>query len=98
MSFAPRQAGNDITNCDNARCIVDHNSFLNKGITVSTDDFLSLDTAQLTAPRRPDGSLPLIDFMRLKPGSKLIDKGIDIGLPFLGKAPDIGCFETGGKK
>jgi hypothetical protein len=98
MSFAPRQAGNDITNCDNARCIVDHNSFLNKGITVSTDDFLSLDTAQLTAPRRPDGSLPLIDFMRLKPGSKLIDKGIDIVLPFLGKAPVIGCFVTGGKK
>ena len=98
ISFAPRQAGNDITNCDNARCIVDHNSFLNNGITVSTDDFLNLDTAQLTAPRRPDGSLPLIDFMRLKPGSTLIDKGIDIGLPFLGKAPDIGCFETGGKK
>ena len=98
MSFAPRQAGNDITNCDNARCIVDHNSFLNNGITVSTDDFLNLDTAQLTAPRRPDGSLPVINFMRLKPGSKLIDKGVNIGLPFLGKAPDIGCFETGGKK
>jgi hypothetical protein len=98
MSFAPRQAGNDITNCDNARCIVDHNSFLNNGITVSTDDFLNLDTAQLTARRRPDGSLPVINFMRLKPGSKLIDKGVNIGLPFLGKAPDIGCFETGGKK
>lgn len=98
MSFAPRQAGNDITNCDNARCIVDHNSFLNNGITVSTDDFLNLDTAQLTAPRRPDGSLPVINFMRLKPGSKLIDKGVDVGLPFLGKAPDIGCFETGGEK
>ena len=98
MSFAPRQAGNDITNCDNARCIVDHNSFLNNGITVSTDDFLNLDTAQLTAPRRPDGSLPLINFMRPKPRSKLIDKGVNVGLPFLGKAPDIGCFETGGKK
>jgi hypothetical protein len=98
ISFAPRQAGNDIANCDNVRCTIDHNSFLNSTISLNAGDFLSLDTAQLTAPRRPDGSLPLINFMRPKPRSKLIDKGVNVGLPFLGKAPDIGCFETGGKK
>ena len=31
--------------------------------------------------------------MRLKAGSQLIDAGVDIGLPFLGKAPDLGAFE-----
>jgi hypothetical protein len=92
ISFAPRSA--DITNCDSSRCTIDHNSFLNSSLTVSADDFLSLDTAQLTAPRQPDGSLPIINFMRLKPAAKLIDKGIDVGLPFTGKAPDVGCFES----
>jgi hypothetical protein len=32
--------------------------------------------------------------MHLKPGSRLIDTGVDAGLPFTGKAPDIGCFES----
>ena len=94
ISFLPRSPGNDVTNIDAARCIVEHNSFLNDGITVTLEDFLSIDTAQLTAPRQPDGSLPTINFIRLKPGSKLVDKGIDVGLPFYGKAPDLGCFET----
>jgi hypothetical protein len=34
-----------------------------------------------------------VGFMRLKAGSGLIDAGIDIGLPFHGKAPDLGAFE-----
>lgn len=92
LSLSPR-SGNDITNYDPARCTIEHNSFLNKEITVTADDFLSFDTAQLTAPRGPDGSLPRIDFMRPKPGSKLVDRGINVGLPYQGKAPDIGCFE-----
>jgi hypothetical protein len=92
ISYSPR--GRDIASYDSSRCTIDHNSFLNSGVNVSAKDFVSLDTAQLAAPRQPDGSLPVISFMHLKPGSKLIDKGIDAGLPFLGKAPDLGCFET----
>lgn len=97
ISLAPRSAGNDITNVDAARCTIDHNSFLNDNSTVNADDFFSLDTALLTAPRKADGSLPLINFMRPKPKSKLVDKGIDAGLPFYGKQPDLGCFETNNK-
>jgi hypothetical protein len=33
--------------------------------------------------------------MKLKAGSDAIDKGVDIGLPFKGKAPDLGAFEYG---
>jgi hypothetical protein len=98
ISFAPRSAGGDIANYDGVRCTIDHNSFLNSEMLVTANDFLSLDTTQLTAPRKPDGSLPEIDFMRLKPASKLVDKGVNVGLPFYGKAPDPGCFETGAKK
>ena len=31
--------------------------------------------------------------MKLVAGSDLIDKGIDVGLPFNGSAPDLGAFE-----
>jgi hypothetical protein len=94
ISFLPRSAGNDITNYDAERCTIDHNSFLNNDIKLSAEDFISLDTAQLTAPRKPDGSLPDIGFMHLKSKSGLIDKGANVGLPYKGKAPDLGCFET----
>ena len=44
------------------------------------------------APRQPDGSLPA-GFARLVSGSDLIDKGLDVGLPFNGSAPDLGAYE-----
>jgi|GEM_PF-2964798 len=70
----------------------DHNSW-NAGYTVTAADFVSLDTSELFLPRRPDGSLPIINFGRLVSGSDLINTGIDVGLPFSGSAPDLGPFE-----
>ena len=68
-------------------------------VTVTDDDFVELDHdaiyAQLTAPRKPDGSLPDITVFHLVPKSDLVDAGIDVGLPFNGPAPDIGAFESG---
>lgn len=94
ISLAPRSAGSDITSYDAAQCVIMNNTFLNTGITVGANDFLSLDTSLLVAPRQPNGDLPSNDFMRLKPTSNLIDKGADIGFPFNGAAPDLGAFET----
>jgi hypothetical protein len=91
ISFSPQ--GKDIDNIDGTRCVLDQNTFLDDGLSVSSSDFISLDTAALTAPRRLDGSLPEIGFMHLKPGSNLIDNGVDTGHPYYGKAPDVGCFE-----
>ena len=62
-------------------------------ITLSDDDFVSLDMELLTSPRKEDGSLPDINFMRPAAGSA-IDAGIDIGFEFLGKAPELGAFEV----
>lgn len=59
-------------------------------------DFSSTDTSEYNraiAPRKADGGLPEIDFMRLRPECKFIDAGVDTGLPFNGNAPDLGCFE-----
>jgi len=66
----------------------------NEGYSVSAEDFISIDPKGVDAPRGPDGSLPKIEFMHLKPGSKLIDAGKDVRLPFKGRAPDLGAFES----
>ena len=66
------------------------------GIPATAADFLSLDDSGATGPRQADGSLPVLDFLRLAPTSGLIDAGIDVGLTFYGAAPDLGAFETGG--
>jgi 3D (Asp-Asp-Asp) domain-containing protein len=51
-------------------------------------------TGPAVGPRKADGSLPDIDFMRLATGSHLIDAGVDVGLPFNATAPDLGYFES----
>ncbi len=63
-------------------------------VKVSNADFLSLDATQLTWPRKNGIYLPDITYLNLAPGSDLIDAGKDIGLPFNGRAPDIGAFES----
>ena len=69
---------------------IDHNSW--QGL-ITSDDFVSIIPTGVDAPRKPDGSLPDIDFMKLKPTSKLVDAGVDVGLPYKGTAPDLGAFE-----
>jgi len=64
-------------------------------VTVTAGDFVSLDPSLLTAPRRADGSLPYIDFMRLTNTSDCIDVGTNLGFAFYPAAPDLGAFEFG---
>jgi hypothetical protein len=69
------------------------NNSWNLPVVVNDADFQSVSTAGWDAPRLPDGSLPPMPSFRLVAGSDLIDKGVDVGLPFLGAAPDLGAFE-----
>ncbi|TDE05792.1 right-handed parallel beta-helix repeat-containing protein [Flavobacterium sandaracinum] len=71
---------------------ITNNSWQN-GIVADASDFKSTATGQLMQPRKADGSLPDVTFMNLNAGSDLIDKGIYVGTPFKGSAPDIGAFE-----
>ncbi|MGA2408177.1 MAG: SwmB domain-containing protein, partial [Bacteroidales bacterium] len=64
------------------------------GLVVSAADFASIDGTELELPRKADGSLPDMNFLHLVTGSDLIDAGIDVGIPFSGKGPDLGPFET----
>jgi len=63
-------------------------------VTVSDADFLSVDSTGSDGARGADGSLPVLDYLHLAPGSDLINAGINRGLPFTGTAPDMGAFET----
>jgi hypothetical protein len=73
------------------------NNFVNGAVqqpfVVSNADFISIDTVGARGPRKPDGSLPDVNFMHLAEGSDLIDGGQDVGLVFSGTAPDPGAFE-----
>ncbi|MBC7783302.1 MAG: DUF4990 domain-containing protein [Burkholderiales bacterium] len=85
--------GTGVSNLNQTGDKVSHNWFT-LPVTVNDADFQSLDASQMTLPRKPDGSLPDITFMHLKPGSDLIDAGRDVGLPFNNAAPDLGAFEV----
>jgi len=72
-----------------------YNSFsTGSGVTVDANDFLSTDETLLIAARQADGSLPNTNFLKLKQGSDLIDKGMNLGFSFYGSAPDFGAFES----
>jgi MYXO-CTERM domain-containing protein len=46
-------------------------------------------------PRQADGSMPNVDFLKLAMASRMIDKGTNVGLPYVGTAPDLGAYEYG---
>ncbi|MGI4867855.1 MAG: right-handed parallel beta-helix repeat-containing protein [Janthinobacterium lividum] len=99
ISYLPGLAGADLTNYDPATCTIDHNTYApnSVGVTVSASDFISLDTTLLRSPRQANGSLPIIQTLRLASGSGLIDAGTTANYPtsftYTGTAPDIGAFE-----
>lgn len=65
------------------------------GITPADSDFAGVSDAGFMGPRQADGSLPALNFMKLSASSKLIDKGTNVSLPFVGTAPDLGAYEFG---
>jgi hypothetical protein len=80
----------------------------NLNITPKESDFLSVSDPSMTVtgrelgplggalgPRKADGSLPDVDFLKLAPKSQMIDKGVNVGLKYEGKAPDLGAYEYG---
>lgn len=72
----------------------DHNSN-DPSPVASASDFISVDTTGISGKRKANGDLPDLNFMKLAAGSDLIDAGVNVGLTFLGKAPDLGAFESG---
>lgn len=71
---------------------VEQNNTWNLAVTANSADYLNVLETAAKEPRLPDGSLPT-GFARLVSGSDLIDKGVNVGLPFNGTAPDLGPYE-----
>ena len=65
----------------------------NLPISVTDKDFLSIDTTGVRGPRKKDGSLPDLKFLRPSKNSQFIDKGTDVGIAYKGSAPDLGAYE-----
>ncbi|MGW2643028.1 hypothetical protein [Streptomyces sp. NPDC001348] len=53
-----------------------------------------MSTSGWDKPRQSDGSLPVLPHLHLAANSTLIDKGVGVGLPYNGAAPDLGAFES----
>jgi len=77
--------------------IIDHNSYdaawEPTGPLASAADFVSVDTSGISGARQANGTLPLLNFLRLASTSDLIDAGIDVGISYVGTAPDLGVWE-----
>ena len=84
--------GDGTANIDNSLNTQEANTWT-LAIKPASADFMSTDMDQLMAPRKADGSLPDINFLRPAPESDIIDAGVDIGFGFLGNAPDLGAIE-----
>ena len=69
------------------------NNSWNLSVTMSDSQFQSVSTSGWEVSRQSDGSLPSLPYLHLAPGSTLINKGVNVGLPYLGSAPDLGAFE-----
>ena len=62
-------------------------------LTLTDDDFASVDSAGILGARGVNGELPVINFLNLSTGSQALDAGADVGIDFTGTAPDLGAFE-----
>ncbi len=89
IAYANQNPSNLQANYTN--CVQDHNTW-NGGVTVTDADFLSVSMTGVDGVRQSDGSLPVLNFLKLASGSDLINKGVDVGLPYLG-LPDLGAYE-----
>jgi len=72
----------------------DANNSWTLDVSADVQDFVSVDASKAEGARKADGSLPDTDFLKLKSDSDLIDAGTDIGINFVGTAPDLGAFES----
>ena len=63
------------------------------GLSLSENDFASLDHTGVIDAREPDGQLKKLPFLRPAASGALVDVGINVGLPYLSIGPDVGAYE-----
>jgi hypothetical protein len=86
------QSRTDLAHADMAKCDI-ANNFWDLGLKLTDKDFQSVDEKELLQPRQKNGDLPVVRFLHPAEASPLLGRGVDVGLPFHGRAPDLGAFE-----
>jgi hypothetical protein len=95
---------NDYNNAISDNAILATNTFYGTGannpaFTVTSGDFVSIDSSQLLNARQSNGDLPVITFLHLDSGSDLINAGTNVGLTedcdgnAWDSIPSLGAFE-----
>jgi hypothetical protein len=79
----------------NAGEIDSENNSWDLGLSATGADVQSVSEKGTDGPRKIDGSLPSLPFLRPTDGGRLIDRGIALSFPFRGKAPELGAYESG---
>lgn len=74
-----------------------HNSW-SSGFSVSANDFVSIDTTHILDARQANGDYPqaITCLLALSQTSQFVDAGTNVGLPYMGSAPDLGWQESNG--
>lgn len=75
VAFSPTQSGADCINVNRIESTLSNNTF-DGSTAIASSDFKSLDASQLLLPRKADGSLPDIDFLKLEETSKEFQSGM----------------------
>lgn len=89
LAYKPNQKDGNCININLAECELSNNTFY-PDITLSDSDFESLDASQLLRPRKEDGSLPDITFLRLRPGTKAYEAKIGYQFPYDEQSSGVG--------
>lgn len=76
VSFTPRTTGAHMIDVNASLCEIENNSFAPTEISLTTKDFVSVASSQLTKERNADGSLPDIGFLKAKSSSPLAAAGM----------------------
>ena len=82
----------EVAQLDRGKSDSANNSF-EMNLRLSSRDFASLDERELVRPRQANGNLPEVRLLRPVRSSAFLNKGVDLGFPFQGKAPDLGAWE-----
>jgi hypothetical protein len=90
-NLAYKARGKETENFDPAKNDASNDSF-DMNLQISDADFVNLDASELLRPRQPNGDLPVIGFLHPAKQSVFKGKGVDIGFPFQGTAPNLGAW------
>lgn len=93
--FVDGKADHEWVNCIAQECQNETDVNIDRG-TVTTCNWDGIGSMDGTAVQFLSDDPESADFMRLPDGSRAIDAGTDVGLPYDGTAPDWGAFEYGG--